>query len=73
MVPSLDPPADLRSCAFTIQAGVTLPGTDGEIRLKALDLDEYFLGSIRSPFHEEPDSFDKSDISPVARDYPGAV
>jgi hypothetical protein len=26
----------------------------------------------RLPFHEEPDSFDKSDLSPVARDYPEA-
>jgi len=48
------------------------PGTDGEIRLTASGDNEQFLGTVPPSFYEEPDSFDKSDISPVARDYPGA-
>jgi hypothetical protein len=37
-----------------------------------VELDGDLRRGHRLPFHEEPDSFDKSDLSPVARDYPEA-
>jgi hypothetical protein len=47
---------------------VTSPGTDGEICLFSESTTE---SSAEPPtlLHEEPDSFDKSDCSPVTRDY----